>query len=104
MLPVPPQPYVPGFPCDAVAPAQLGHRVLILFILKDKPYLLFHHTARFPRHVVLLHAFLNRSQCQECPRSVLSGMCPVCTIAWGTPSPPPPSITGIIVLAGICFQ
>jgi hypothetical protein len=28
----------------------------------------------------LLYAFLNRSQCQECPRSVLSGMCPVCTL------------------------
>src|ERR1700704_4227699 len=85
MLPVPPQPYVPGFPCYAVAPAQLTHRVLILFILKHKPYFLFHHTARFPRHAVLLHAFVNRSQCQECPRSVLSGMCPVCTSS-GSPS------------------
>src|SRR3979409_1173825 len=35
----------------------------------------------------LLYAFLNQSQCQECPRSVLSGMCPVCTHLGYPPSP-----------------
>ena len=51
----------------------------------DEPYLLFHHTARFPRHAVLLHAAGLSAHCQECSRSVLSGIRPVCT----TPTPYP---------------
>ena len=71
--------YVPGFARDPVARAQLRHRLLIPLIVKDKPQLLLHHTARSPRHVALLHAFFSEQECQECSRSVLSGMRPVCT-------------------------
>ncbi|MFI5059446.1 MAG: hypothetical protein ACHQLQ_14835, partial [Candidatus Acidiferrales bacterium] len=35
-----------------------------------------------------LHALATDEQCQECPRSILSGMCPVCTC----PSPPPKTL------------
>jgi hypothetical protein len=53
----------------------------------DEPYLLFHHTARFPRHAVLLYAAGLSARCQECSRSVLSAIRPVCTP--GTPPPVP---------------
>src|SRR5471030_678359 len=48
-------------------------------MFKYKPQLLFHHTARFPWHPLFLNLSLPSLQCQECPRSNLSGMCPVCT-------------------------
>jgi len=54
----------------------------------DEPYLLFHHTARFPRHAVLLHAAGLSAHCQECSRSVLSGIRPVCTSRIVPPTPP----------------
>lgn len=48
----------------------------------------FHHAARFPRRAVLLHAIVLSRECQECSRSVLSGMLPVCTPT-GRVSPSP---------------
>src|SRR5476651_1150139 len=48
-------------------------------MFKYKPQLLFHHTARFPWHPLFLNSSSPSLQCQECPRSILSGMCPVCT-------------------------
>src|SRR5216684_1148112 len=56
--------------------AQLRHRVHILFILQDKPRLLFHDTARFPGHALLLQAPFSSVRnlpglfCQGCSRSV----------------------------------
>src|SRR5450432_3403630 len=57
-------------------------------MFKYKPQLLFHHTARFPWDPLFLNLSLPSLQCQECPRSNLSGMCPVCTDV-DDPCPPP---------------
>src|SRR6266851_763073 len=56
-------------------------------MFKYKPQLLFHHTARFPWHPLFVNSSSPSLQCQECPRSILSGMCPVRT----TPPTPYPS-------------
>src|SRR5277367_330272 len=88
-LPIPPQPHVPGFPCDPEALAQLRHGLLIPLILKDKPQLLLHHTARFPWHALCCISRCHLSQCQVCPRSVLSGILPVCTLEERYPPSPP---------------
>src|SRR5450432_3666236 len=61
-------------------------------MFKYKPQLLFHHTARFPWHPLFLNLSLPSLQCQECPRSNLSGMCPVCTDL-GDPLPLLPGFT-----------
>src|ERR1041385_4247693 len=79
-LPIPADPHIPGLPRDLIALAQLRHRPLSLFILKDKPQLLFHHTARFPWHALFLNLCLPPHSvryppgpfCQECARSVPS--------------------------------
>jgi hypothetical protein len=59
-----------------------------LFILKYKPQLLFHHTARFPWHALFLNSRLPSLQCQVSPRSNLSGMLPVRTPDLPIPHPP----------------
>src|SRR5450432_3591603 len=65
-------------------------------MFKYKPQLLFHHTARFPWHPLFLNLSLPSLQCQECPRSNLSGMCPVCTSDWAPyPSPVIPISKGL---------
>src|SRR5216683_7064573 len=57
-------------------------------MFKYKPQLLFHHTARFPWHPLFVNSSSPSLQCQECPRSILSGMCPVrTTISAATPPP-----------------
>ena len=58
---------VSRFAGDPVAVAQLRHRLHAGFPLQNKPYPLFHHSARFP------HA----AKCYPCPRSVLLPICPV---------------------------
>src|SRR5476651_1853304 len=74
-------------------------------MFKYKPQLLFHHTARFPWHPLFLNLSLPSLQCQECPRSNLSGMCPVCTLLQSAyPSlviPRSKGLTGIIPRAQI---
>src|SRR5258708_4775816 len=90
-LPVAPQPNIAGLARDLIPLSQLGHRSFAALVLKYKPQLLFHHTARFPWHGPLPPATTCHlsSQCQECPRSILSGMRPVCTPTV-PPAPPPP--------------
>src|SRR5882762_11859487 len=90
-LPVPPQPDIPGFPRYPEALAELRHGLLLALILEDKPQLLFHHTARFPWHALCCTRAGHRCQCQECARSVLSGMLPGYTVK-SAPSPLPPGL------------
>src|SRR5712671_4281985 len=89
-LAIPSNPYIPGLPRDLIALAQLRHRPMTLFILKNKPHFLFHHTARFPWHALFFNSRLAilRSVryppglfCQGCARSVPS-----------YPPPPPPYV------------
>jgi hypothetical protein len=69
--------------------------LLVPLILKDKPQLLLHDTAR--------SRFPHSSQCQECFRSILSGIRPVCTSV--PPYPPyPPSIIVINSRVVICIN
>ena len=74
-----PQPHISGFARDLISLAQLRHRSLPLLILEYKPQLLFHYTALSPWHALFLLAPAFWSQCQVSARSILSGICPVCT-------------------------
>src|SRR5712691_13500410 len=71
---------------DLVAFTEFGHGAFLQLVLKDKAKFLFHNTARFPWHALVLHAIAKVLQCQGCSRSILSGMCPVRTLEWGYPS------------------
>jgi hypothetical protein len=73
-LPVPPQPHITGLARDPEAGAQLRHRLLIPFLLKDTPQLLFHHTARFPGHGDVVLA--------ATPRSAVSDVSPVQNVSY----------------------
>ena len=46
----------------------------------------------------VVHALATGSQCQECPRSILSGIRPVCTVA---PHPLPPCLLEVLILEGL---
>src|ERR1700675_4515870 len=91
-LPVPPQPDIAGFPRNPEALTELRHGLLIPLILKDKPQLLLHHTARFPWHALCCISRCHSSQCQECSRPNLSGIRPVCTVLRVPPPHPLPSV------------
>src|SRR5258708_8967386 len=59
-------------------------------ILQDKPQLLLHDTAGFPWHArSFVQALAISSQCQESPRSILSGIRRVCTRTFCASAPPP---------------
>src|SRR5258707_5304858 len=66
---------------------EFGHGAFLQLVLKDKSKFFFHNTARFPWHALVLHAIAKVLQCQGCSRSILSGMCPVCTEVRRYPSP-----------------
>src|SRR5208337_5597762 len=78
-LPVSSEPNIAGLSRDLEAGAKFPHRLLIPLILKDKPKLLVHRTARFPGHDDVLPPPRLVRQCQICPRLVLSAMSPVRT-------------------------
>jgi hypothetical protein len=78
VLPVTAKPNIAGLARDLEPCAQLRHRLLIAFILKDKSQLLVHRTARFPGHELVFTPSRPRRSvryvpgpiCQVCPRSV----------------------------------
>src|SRR5258708_7755263 len=90
LLPIPANPHIPGLPCDLVTLAQLRHRPISLFIFKDKPQFLFHHTARFPWHALFFNSHL--------PSFAVSGIPPVYSVRHPPglypPSPDPNPLLG----------
>src|SRR5208282_4566208 len=71
-----------------------------LSLLRTSILLLFCNTARFSWDALLLRALATDSQCQECPRSKVSGMCPVCTEGG---YPRPPGVRNLLILKEIVF-
>src|SRR5216684_9418115 len=80
-LPVPAQPDIAGLAGDLIPLAEFGHRPFTQLVFKYKPQLLFHHTARFPWHTLIIYTRLPLANsvrnppgliCQGCARSVPS--------------------------------
>src|SRR5437764_10713294 len=88
-----PQPHIPGLTRYLVSLAQLPHRPLALFILQNKPQLLFHNTALSPWHALCCT--------RACLAFAVSGMCPVHSVRdvpglYPTPPPTPPHSSQVI--------
>src|SRR5260370_42605700 len=67
-----PYPHIPGLTRDLIALTEFGHGAFLQLVLKDKSKLLFHNTARFPWHALVLHALVKVL--------AVSGMLPVCFV------------------------